>query len=200
MDGIPNSEFRTQNSSNWVGNIDELDIEPVAFGDPSTEGADAESLGRVMARGHVMDTVLGRLMHDPLGGLSGHVGIESGGHRLMKLALGAAGHDADRRHQPIAAGEDLGFAIARLGDGGEELVRFNCLRKDPAHSCRSTAVHSESLELLESETTSQLGGVAEFEMSVQREVVADQRNPVFDQKTDPFSERADNARCFRAIP
>ena len=96
MDGIPNSEFRTQNSSNWVGNVDELDIEPVVVGDPTAEGADAESLGRVMASGHIMDTVLGRLVHDPFGGFAGHIGIESGGHRLMELALSAAGYDAHR--------------------------------------------------------------------------------------------------------
>ena len=188
MDGIPNSEFRTQNSSDWVGDIHELDIEPVVVRDPSAESADAETLGCVMARGYIVDTVLGRLVHDPLGGLTGHIGIESGGYRLMKLALSAARHDAHRGHQPIAAGEDLGLAIARFGDGCEKLVRLDCLREDATHPRRSAAVHSKAFELFEPEATGKLGGVAQLEVSIQGKVVGDQRNPVLNQEPDALLE------------
>jgi len=171
-----------------IWDVDELDIEIVVIGDPVAEGADPEPLSRIMAGGHVMDAVLGGLMHDPLGGFSGHVGIESGGHCLMELALSAAGHNSHRRHQPIATGKDLWLAIARLGDGCEEFISIDGLWEDPAYSGRNTAVHTETLEFFKSEPTSQLGGVAELEMSIQREVVGNQRNPVFDQDANPFSE------------
>ena len=49
-------------------------------------------------------------------------------------------------------------------------------------------MHPETLELFEPEATSQLGGVAEIEMSIQREVVGDERDPVFDQDANPFFE------------
>ena len=174
MDGIPNSEFRTQNSSNWVWNIDEFDIESVVVGDPAAESADAEAFSRVVARGHIMDTILGGLVHDPLGGFASHIGIESSGYRLVELALSAAGHDAHRRHQTIAAGEDLGLAIACLGDGCKKLLRLHSLWKDATHPGWSATVHSEAFELLKSEATGQLGGVAKLEMSIQRQVVGDQ--------------------------
>lgn len=146
----------------------------MAVGDPTSKGTDAETLGSVMAGGHVVDPVLCRLVHDPLGSLSGHVGIESSGHRLVEFALGAASHDAHRRYQPIAAGEDLGFTIAGLGDRSEKLFLLDRFREDATHPRRRTAVNSEALELFKSEAASQLGGVAQLEMSVQRQVVGDQ--------------------------
>ena len=174
MDGIPNSEFRTQNSSNWVGNVDEFNFEIVVVGDPAAESSDAEAFSRVVARGHIMDTILGGLVHDPLGGFASHIGIESSGYRLVELALSAAGHDAHRRHQTIAAGEDLGLAIACLGDGCKKLLRLHSLWKDATHPGWSATVQSEAFELLKSEATGKLGGVAKLEMSIQRQVVGDQ--------------------------
>lgn len=144
------------------------------FLDPAAECTDAEALGRVVPGGDVVDAILCSLVHHPLGGLTGHVGVESRRHRLVKLALGGAGHDADRRHQAVAARENQRLSIARLGDGGEELVRLDRLWENTAHTCGGTGVDAEAFELLEPEATSQLGGVAEFEMPVERQVIGDQ--------------------------
>lgn len=171
---IQNSEFKIPNSSDGVWYIDELDIESVVVGDPAAKGADAEALRRIVARGDIMDAVLGSLMHDPLGRFAGHISIEPGGHRLVELALSAAGHDAHRRHQPIASREDLGLAIASLADGCKEFIRLDSLGEDPTHPGRGATMHSEGFELFKPEATGQLGGIAEFEMSIQRQVVGNQ--------------------------
>jgi len=186
--GILNSSFLIPNSLYWVGDIYELDIESVVVRDPSAESADTETLGCVMARGYIVDTVFCRLVHDPLGGLTGHIGIESGGYRLVKLALSAAGHDAHRRHLAFAAREDLGLAIARLGDGCEKFVRLDRLREDATHPGGSAAMHSEAFEFFKPEATGQLGGIAQLEVTIQRQVVGDQRNPVLDQEADALPE------------
>jgi hypothetical protein len=49
-----------------------------------------------VARSNIVNPVLGRLVHDPLRGLAGDVGVETCGHGLVELFLGAAGDDADR--------------------------------------------------------------------------------------------------------
>jgi hypothetical protein len=149
----PKSQIRIP-KSNRIRDIDEFHVEIVVAGDPVAEGADAEPFCRVMTGGHVMNTVLGGLMHDPFGGLSGHVGIESGGHSLMKLSRGAASHDSDRRHQPIPAGKDLWLAITCRRDCCEEIIRIDGIWEDSADASRDTTVHPETFELFEPEATS----------------------------------------------
>jgi len=171
---IQNSEFKIPNSSDGVWYVDELDVESVVVRDPAAKGADAETLRRVVARGHIMDTVLGGLVHDPLGRFAGHIGIKSSGHRLVELALSAAGHDAHGRHQPIASREDLGFAIACLGNGCKKFIRLDSLGEDPTYTGRGAAMHSEAFKFFKPEATGQLGGIAQFEMPIQRQVVGNQ--------------------------
>ena len=47
---------------------------------------------------------------------------------------------------------------------------------------------AEAFELFEPEATSQMGGVAKLEMSIQREGVGNERDPVFDQDANPLFE------------
>ena len=157
-------------------------------GDPAAEGTDTKTLSSVVARGNVVDTVFGGLVHDPLGGLTGHVGVEPCGHRLVELTLSAAGHDAHRRHQTFAAGEDLGLAIACLGDSCKKLLRLDSLGENTAHPGRSATMHSEAFEFFKPQATGQLGGIAQLKMSIQWQVVGNQRNSVFDQIADAFPE------------
>ena len=63
---IPNSEFRIPNSSDRVRQVDELHLEFVAVRDPTSEGANTEALGGIVARSNVVNPILGRLVHDPL--------------------------------------------------------------------------------------------------------------------------------------
>ncbi len=84
--------------------------------------------------------------------------------------------------------EDLRLSIARLGDGCEKLAGLDRLREDATHPGRSAEVHSEAFELLEPEATGQLGGIAQLEVSIQRQMVGDQRDPVLDQEADALLE------------
>ena len=95
---IPNSEFRIPNSEflHRVGQIDEFYFDAVLVGDPPSESLDAEAFGGVVAGRDVVDAIFGGLVHDPFGGLAGHVGIEACGDGLMELPFGPTGHDTHR--------------------------------------------------------------------------------------------------------
>ncbi len=167
---------------------------------PVPEGSNAEAFACVVAGCDVVDAVLGRLVHDPLGGLAGDVGVETGGDRLVELALSGTGDDANRRHEPIPAFEYLGFAVARLRDGGKKLFSVDRLRKNAADPCRCAGMESKALELFEPESSGQLRRVAQLEVAIERQVIGDQRDAVFDQEAHALPKRADDPWCFRSVP
>ena len=198
--GIPNSEFRIPNSSNWVWNIDEFDVETVMVRDPSSESTDAESLGGVVTRRQIVDPILGGLVEDPFRGLACDICIETGGDGLVKFLLCTAGDDPHRRHQMISAGKGLRFALAGFFDGGDELLQIDRFLKDPADAGGCAEVDAEGLELLEADAVGELCRVAELQVSVEGQMVGDERDPVFDQEPEAFAVRPDDSGRFRRVP
>ena len=153
-----------------------------------------------MAGGEVVNPVLGGLVENPFGGLSGDIRVEARGHRLVELALGAAGDDAHRGHRAASSRKDLGLAFARLGHGGEELLRLDRLGEDPADSHRRAVVLAEGLQLFETEAASELGCVTQLQVAVQGQVVGDERDLVFEQEPYPLSEGAHEAGRLGSVP
>jgi len=186
--------------SDGIRKIDELDLETVVFGEPSTKGTDTKPLGRVMTGGHVMDLVFGSLVKHPFGGLASDIGVETRGDSLVELALGTAGHDADRGNHSIATWENLRLTLTRLGDRCEKLVRIHRLRKYAAYSCRTAAVLAKGLELFETEATCQTSGIPQIEVTVERQVIGDERDSVLEENSNPLTERANDSRGLVRIP
>ncbi len=172
----------------------------MAIGDPVAEGPHAETLGRIVPRRHIVDAVLGRLVHDPFGGLAGDVGVEPRRNRLVVFALGGPGDDPHRFDHPPVTLEDLWLAIGDIGDCGEELLGGNRFGKDPAGPGGCSLVLGKWLELDQTELTSELCGVTQLHVPVEGEVVRDQRNVVGQKQPNPFPKRAHQPRWFGAVP
>ena len=168
--------------------------------DPAAEREDAEPLGGVVTGGEVVDPVLGGLVQHPLGRLAGDVGVEAGCDRLVVVPLRGAGHDSDRRHQASVALEDLRIASAGLGDRVEQLVRRDRLREHAADAHRPAVIVAEGLQLDQPEPVGELGRVAEIGVTIERQVVGDQRQPVLDQQPHPLAERARDPRRLGTVP
>jgi hypothetical protein len=144
------------------------------IGDPAAERADAKALGCVVAGGDIVDLVFGRLVHDPLGSLTRNIGVETGGHGLVKLTLSAARDDSHRRDKALSSREDLGLSFACLGNCRKKFVGLDRLGKHPTHPGGCSEMKAEGLELHEPEPARELRRVAELEVAVEREVVGNQ--------------------------
>ena len=168
--------------------------------DPVAEGPHTETLGRVVPRRHIVDPILGRLVHDPLGGLAGDVGVETRRDRLVVFAFGGPGDDSHRFDHPPVTLEDLRLAIGDIGDCGEEVLGVHRFGEDTADPGGCSLVLGKRLELDQTELTSELGGVSQLHVPVEGEVVRDQRNVVGQKQPNPFPKRAHQPRWFGAVP
>ncbi len=99
-----------------------------------------------MPCGDVVDPILGCLVEDPLGRLTGDIGVEARRHRLVVLAFGGTRDDPHRGNQPPVALEDLRFPIGDLGHGREELDGIHGFGEDTANPGRRPLVFGERFE------------------------------------------------------
>ena len=157
-----------------IGHVDELDVKAKVGLEMAAQGADAEGLGGVVARGQIVDAVLRGLMQDPLGGLAGDVGVETGRDRLVVFRFGGAGDDADRAYQLAVTLKDLGFAVTDDRNPIEENLCLHWFWKDAADPHRLSAVFSEGFQTLETQSGGQLGGIAHLGVTVEWQMVGQQ--------------------------
>jgi len=170
------------------------------LGEPPTQGANAEALGRVVARGDVVDPVLRGLVEHPFGRLTGYIGVEARRYRLVVLAFGGPGDDPHRGDLTPVALEDLRFAIGCFRNRREKLLGVHRLGEDAADAGRCPLMLGERLELGETEAATEDGGVAQVHVAVEGEMVGDQGDVVGQQQPDSLAEAPGDPRRFTRIP
>src|SRR2546423_11744328 len=135
-----------------IRDIDELvtKIEPLR--DELAQAAYAERLGRVVACRDEGHAGLAGERHHGLGRLAGEERIEPGVDRLLQVACGAAGDDAERTHPFGAAVEHERLAPGQRVHALEELRRRKAVAREARGTAdRAAAVHAEGLARLSSE-------------------------------------------------
>ena len=183
-----------------IRQIDELDLETVTVCNPLAQSPNSEPLGGVVAGGACVDPLLRVIADDALCGVYSDDGVEGRRHRLGVLAFGCARDDCHRFDHPPVAVEDLGLSIGGVANRSEELLGVHRFGEDPADAGRGPLVFGEWLEFGQTESAPELSRVAEFHVSVEGQVVRDQRHPVGEEQPHPLAERTHQSRRFGAVP
>ena len=111
-----------------------------------------------------------------------------------------AGNDADRGDQLRAAGEEQRLPAARLPHQTTQLLDRYRRGEDAGPSQHDAVEAAERLELLEPELPRHDGGVAVVGVTVEWEVIADERYLVLEQEAHALAERSGKPRRLAAPP